>query len=462
MASAEIQRSTASNGNSGKLTVSFWVKRGDVGREQYITTMYYSGAYHGVIYFSSSDTLNFYDYRNGYIMRKITNAKFTDCGAWYHVVCNFDHTIGSPTAKIYVNGVQQSLGTDVNYSQGATTSWLTDYTHQIGHFNGGQNFNGILADYYFIQGYLYEASTFGETDATTGEWKPIIDPTINYSGTGGNSCRLKFEDSSNMDLDSGSNTVTFTTSGTVTQTQDCPSHNFCTLNPMQRSRVNTNNSGDYLTNAATTFDTSSTNGMKAIVNGTIGVQSGKWYWEAKVITNTRMQIGISTGIEQKFPQPYYDETEYTAITMDASGDVKGRYTGSAIDQFSSSTSNTTNDVLGFALDMDNKALYIHKNGTYLSNGSNTGVPTSGSSRTGSMIEGLAGSRDDYFPTGEFMFPVIMDVSTSGVAKVEFNFGNGFFGSTAISSEGTNASGIGKFEYDVPAGYTALSTKGLNE
>ena len=38
----------------------------------------------------------------------------------------------------------------------------------------------------------------------------------------------------------------------------------------------------------------------------------------------------------------------------------------------------------------------------------------------------------------------------------------YFGTTAISSEGTNASGIGKFEYDVPTGYTALSTKGLNE
>ena len=47
-----------------------------------------------------------------------------------------------------------------------------------------------------------------------------------------------------------------------------------------------------------------------------------------------------------------------------------------------------------------------------------------------------------------MFPVVMDISNSGVAKLEFNFGNGYFGTTAISSEGTNASGIGKFEYDV--------------
>ena len=42
-----------------------------------------------------------------------------------------------------------------------------------------------------------------------------------------------------------------------------------------------------------------------------------------------------------------------------------------------------------------------------------------------------------------------------------NFGNGYFGTTAVSSAGTNASGNGIFEYDVPTGYTALSTKGLN-
>ena len=47
-------------------------------------------------------------------------------------------------------------------------------------------------------------------------------------------------------------------------------------------------------------------------------------------------------------------------------------------------------------------------------------------------------------------------------NTSFNFGNGYFGTTAVSSAGTNASGNGIFEYDVPTGYTALSTKGLNE
>ena len=42
-----------------------------------------------------------------------------------------------------------------------------------------------------------------------------------------------------------------------------------------------------------------------------------------------------------------------------------------------------------------------------------------------------------------------------------NFGNGYFQTTAITSEGTNASKNGIFEYDVPAGYGALCTKQIN-
>ena len=47
-------------------------------------------------------------------------------------------------------------------------------------------------------------------------------------------------------------------------------------------------------------------------------------------------------------------------------------------------------------------------------------------------------------------------------EIHANFGNGYFNTTAVASAGTNASGIGIFELDVPTGYTALCTKGLNE
>ena len=63
-------------------------------------------------------------------------------------------------------------------------------------------------------------------------------------------------------------------------------------------------------------------------------------------------------------------------------------------------------------------------------------------------------------TTKFWFP-FTECRGNG-AGCDANFGNGFLGTTAISSEGSNASNLGKFEYDVPAGFAAWCTKGLNE
>ena len=62
------------------------------------------------------------------------------------------------------------------------------------------------------------------------------------------------------------------------------------------------------------------------------------------------------------------------------------------------------------------------------------------------------------PTDDVLFPAF---SKYNAGQFQINFGNGYFGTTAVSSAGTNASGNGIFEYDVPTGFTALSTKGLN-
>ena len=56
---------------------------------------------------------------------------------------------------------------------------------------------------------------------------------------------------------------------------------------------------------------------------------------------------------------------------------------------------------------------------------------------------------------------IIGKGNNGTSGWNANFGNGYIEQTAVSSAGTNASGNGIFEYDVPTGYTALSTKGIN-
>ena len=93
-------------------------------------------------------------------------------------------------------------------------------------------------------------------------------------------------------------------------------------------------------------------------------------------------------------------------------------------------------------------MYIGINGVYKNQAGTTSDIANG---TNPFFSGIASSV--WFPILEYR---------GGGTTTDSNFGNGYFGTTAVSSAGTNASGIGIFEYDVPAGYTALSTKGLNE
>ena len=100
-----------------------------------------------------------------------------------------------------------------------------------------------------------------------------------------------------------------------------------------------------------------------------------------------------------------------------------------------------------ALDLTNNKIYFGKNGTWV----NSGDPTSGASGTGG-----------YSVTANKTYFTITSDNTSGSDQqtYQFNFGNGFFGTTAITSAGSNGNGS-LFEYDVPSGYYALNTKNIN-
>ena len=53
--------------------------------------------------------------------------------------------------------------------------------------------------------------------------------------------------------------------------------------------------------------------------------------------------------------------------------------------------------------------------------------------------------------------IFVGKGNNGTSGWNANFGNGYIEQTAVSSAGTNASNNGIFEYDVPSGFTALST-----
>ena len=472
MANTAIYRSLSQNyGTGGGITtISFWFKRCRPGTNEVLTSSYYSGSYYGQFQLGSNDKLTIQDWRSSNVYSKTTNRVFRDCSAWYHVCWSFNNrTGGSSSSNLWINGeLITDWASETEYSYQATTSWNTDYTHYIGCLNTSSSqayFSGVIADYYFIQGQEYAASIFGETDSTTGEWKPKTSPTIDYTGTGNNSCHLKFEDASNLDLDSGGNTLTFTTSGAgVTQTQDNPSNNFCTISPLDNMAANNTTVPGKLENANLSFTNNDSN--QIYTRGTMGVSSGKYYWEAKQGSGTAWAIGICVNaMLYQTNNQFWDTTTVTGVAVNGSSGTL-YLNGGQSDSWNTGISVDANTIYGFALDVDNRAFYVHVNGTYLTANSNVGDPTSGSSRTGSVLGELTTRGGtgglNYIPEGEFIYPFMGDLSTSNSTNLQMNFGNGYFAATAISSEGTNAAGHGKFEYNVPAGYTALCTKGLNE
>ena len=443
---SNINKAQVNGTNRTKSTISFWIKRGTLGADQKIFSFVHGGAEY-LMKFKSNDQINIYSYNgSSYVGRIETNQVFRDPSAWYHFHIQVDTTDATSgnRFRFYVNGEQVTSLLNSNTPSQNDNFELSTSNHHLyigSQSDGGDAFAGSFAHFNYTDGYSYAPTVFGETDSSTGEWKINTSPSVTY---GTNGFFLKFENSGNLDLDSSGNNLTFTTTGTITQTQDNPSNVFATMNPLDNyffdgTFINGNNT------------VQSGNSSYAYCSSTIHVSSGKYYWEIKADTpHSSMRVGIGSKMATSTSDNLGNDTDGEAVIY-PSGSIK-------VDNVDnpnswSGTSWTTGDILGFALDLDNNKLYISKNGTFM----NSGDPTSGSTGTGA-ISIIAPSNT---PTGAY-FVAWGDNSSSGSATMSHNFGNGFFGTTAISSEGTNASNIGKFEYDVPTGYTALSTKGLNE
>jgi hypothetical protein len=431
MANTSLTRTfTTDNSNVYKWTYSFWVKRSKLGVDQAVTATYSSSTYQSRIIFRSDDQLEIFDLRNNLMrVQKKTTRKFRDTSAWYNIVISNDNTQASADdrTKIYVNGVQEtSFSTNTQYTQNQATSFNSNYPNYIGTYSAGDYFNGSISHFHFIDGTAYDATAFGEYDAN-GVWKIKTSPSVTY-GTNG----FFILKDGNSVTDQSPNTNNFTVAGgTLTKTEDNPSNVFCTMNPLAPVSSVTFSNGNLKLVGSNQTNYSSRS------NATIGVSQGKWYMETEIDTkdgNSQGAFGVGLISTSTTVNP----------TTQGVGDVIINMSKSLISP-SGNTANYTGtinngDIFGIALDMDNGKVYFSQNGTWL-NSSNPATSTN------PAYTGLSGDTCILF----------RPLSGTYIA----NFGNGYFGTTAVSSAGTNASGNGIFEYDVPTGYTALSTKGLN-
>ena len=443
MASTTIQRTPSSSGSNSVFTMSMWIKRSNLGVAQCLWSN--GGSPQGQMSILAGDDLIVYDGSTTVIN---TNRKFRDVSAWYHIVLTCDAgASGDDKVKLYVNGVlETSFATD-NRSSFSDLNNVNQSGQEMSiGSNGasGQYFDGVMSHINLIDGTAYGADTFGSIDATTGEWKIKTSPSVTY---GTNGFFLKMEDSSNMDLDSSSNALTFTTNGTLTKTEDCPSNVFATWNPLGATAISYKNGNNTIYN--------STNWQNSY--STLGMTKGKYYAEFKTLNADKAVVGINPintpqstiiGISGTNNRWGYGDGARDGRVLTYNGGAGTKSTGGS-DSTYSSGSISANDILMVAVDMDNYIIWTGVNGTW--HNSATATEIQNGTTTNAMFTGFNSTSDTWFFAG-----------TVENSTLEANFGNGYFGTTAISSEGTNASGIGKFEYDVPTGYTALSTKGLNE
>jgi hypothetical protein len=443
MASTFLSRTLGTPTSSKIWTFSTWIKRSGISSGQHIFSID-NGSARDAFSFDSDDGLRLYFNSSTSPYADLsTNRLLRDTSAFYNLVLTVDTTqaTADDRVKLYINGTQYTWDeTTIDPSQNYDTFNASGNTFRIGRDRTAAAYlDGILAHTHFIDGTAYPASTFGETDSTSGIWKPKTAPSVTY---GNNGFFLKFENSGAMGTDSSGNSNTFTVSGTLTQNVDTPSNNFNTLNGIGVRASNfTLSNGNSSATCGADWET---------LEGTLGVNKGKWYYEAKWNGSNYFMAGwTSTNFMSKVPTSYVGHTITEPSYALGLNDAKVYYsTSSSATQDSAVWGNTltSSDILGCAIDIDNGKLYWSKNGVWM----NSGDPTSGATGTGAYS--ITDTATNYF-----WQPVMGCYNSAG----NFNFGQGYFGTTAVASAGTAPSEGGIFEYDCPSGYQALCTKGIN-
>ena len=215
------------SGAEKKKTVSFWIKRSEIGTEQHIigsVNSTNSTSNVSLINIQTNNELRSYLEPNtsGTYSYVDSTAVYRDTSSFYHIVLVLDSTLtnANDIYKFYINGTLQSqtihsaFVTDRIYSL-----FNANTTNNIGRsaYTSANYFNGYLANIQFIDGQALDQYFFGEFKDNI--WVPYNAFSTAGSGTatasdgdtatnsyGTNGFHLDFADSSNIGNDvSGNN-----------------------------------------------------------------------------------------------------------------------------------------------------------------------------------------------------------------------------------------------------------------
>jgi hypothetical protein len=444
----DFRRTPSSNGNRRTMTFSFWAKHVDAGNTENSSDDHYF--YNAN--FGSNNPQSYMAWKNNrlavefvtggsYAGSIATEAHFRDTSAWSHYVVQIDTTqsTDSNRVRIYINGDEETNKTGNNVSlsypsQNFETSFCSTAEQVMFEYFGGggsHNYDGYVAEFHLVDGSVIAPTEFAEYD-NNNNWIPKA-YTGSYGTTG---FYLKFTDNSDTtattmgkDYSGNGNNWTPSNFNVSDISPDTPTNNFCVMNINDKSD-STNLKIQY--GGRKVF---ASHGFRT-VRGTFGVTSGKWYWEARLISWSDSFIGVTNVEEYIGGTTRGGETSNSAMIRQNNGDIRS---GGSNSSYGNSQSN--GDVLGFALDMDNGKFYISENGTFY----NSGDPANGTNpaKTGLTLR---------------MCPAAAPYDNK---SCYYNFGaDDTFDGNETSQGNTDANGLGKFKYAPPSGFLALCSKNL--
>jgi len=404
-------------------TLSWWTKRTEL-----LTNVKMFSCTDGndhQMQFLAAGNLSFVDATG--TVNQVTTQKFLDPTGWYNFVWSMDTSRGNGNrSQIFVNGVRiTSFSTDNQPDSGADVpGWNSACAHKIGEdHNGGNFYNGLMAEIVWIDGQGLLANSFGEFDSNGG-WRAISieDQSLTF-GDNGYYLEMKILESvgNGPGTDTSGEANHWAASGIAdndtikdspADNADSGSSNFATLSKIILNSGTVGTVGNGGTVSLTQNNASP-----------FGMTSGKWYAEfvPTTISSTAMVMLAKDSTTLNFQ-----------FSLDGEGrgyDSSGRYWKDGAITTSNLGNISADDVVSMAVDLDGLNLEF-----FINNSSKIAVTD------------LEAGQTWYFTTG-----------TSAIVQANF-------GTSPIDGEGgeSDGNGFGDFKYAPPSGYLALCTANLPE
>ena len=427
---AHLIRTPSSAGDRKTFTISFWTKRANLSTPTpFLFDAYNASTENSFLRFNTDDTLRFSnEIGSSFTSTIVTNQVFRDTANWYHIVLAVDTTqsTASNRVKMYVNGDQITSFSSSDYpSQNENTSFNNTVQHAIGRaIEYSRYYDGYMAEINFIDGSVLTPSSFGETK--NGVWI-----AKKYTGSyGTNGYRLTFADDSSLGDDTSGNGNDYSSSGLASTdvVLDSPENTFCTINSIRESLVY-NGSVTFSEGNLQSVDAGTTYSLHW--TGTIGMSTGKWYWEvlAHTMGGSHSNIGICNEVHRV-------ATAGTGVFYGGDGKRNAVTYFTGITSYGDSY--TSGDIIGIAFDADNETVTFYKN----------------NSSQGAVGSVLVQSSGPYFAAAG-------DGQNATTYKYVVNFGqDSSFAGSKTAQGNKDGNGEGDFYYTPPSGYLALCSANL--